>query len=374
LYRYDKAENLESAIRLFQQALALDGRYTLAYAGLAKAYWQKFDLTGDSQWTEAAKKNCMQAAELDGELVPVRVIFGSILTGTGQYEDAIVEFQKALQMDSSSFDAWLGLAKAYDALGQTEKAEASYRGAIDLQPNVWYGYNALGKCYYNASRYTDAEKMFKKVTQLLPDSARGYSNLSAIYLETGRSEEAVSAAQKSIEIHPSSDGYWTLGMAYFMSRRFPESVTAYEKAVQISEPQHYSIWGNLGDAYKFSIRPGDKEKAQQAYQRAIELANEEMKINPRGADPLIMLAGFYAKVGKKQESLENLHQALERKPDNPHFLFLAGLVYNLLGQPGDALDCLQRSMNGGYSKVELDRIDLDNLRELPRFQQLTQKQ
>jgi tetratricopeptide (TPR) repeat protein len=373
LYRYDKAENLESAIRLFQQALQLDSQYALAYAGLAKAYWQEYDLTGDSKWVEPAKKNCLRAVELNDQLAPVRITLGSIEMGTGEYDEAILQFQKVLKLDPSSFDAYLGLAKAYDALGQLQKAESSYRAAIALQPNVWYGYNSLGVFYYNSSRYKEAAEMFDKVVQLLPDSARGYSNLGGVYTEMGRYDEAVPVLKKSIDIRPTSDGYWSLGYANFMLRHFPESAAAYEAAVKLGERQHYSILGNLGDAYYWSS-PSEQSKARSAYEQAVQLANEELKINPRSSDALIMLAGFYAKLGNKDQSLENLRRALELKPDNPHFFFQAGLVYNQLGQPAVALDYLQNAVKGGYARAELNRIELDNLRENPRFRALTQNQ
>ena len=368
LYRYDKAEDLESAIHSFQQALEKDPQFALAYAGLAKAYWQKYDLTGDSSWVEPARTSSLRAVELNDQMVPVRVTLGAIQTGTGNYQDAVLEFQQALKLDPSNFDAHLGLARAYEAMGELGKAESSYRAAIKQQPNVWYGYNSLGGFFANSSRLPEAAEMFERVVQLHPDSARGYSNLGAIYSELGRYNQAISASKKSIEIRPTSDGYWSLGYTYFMLRRFPEAASAYEQAVRLRERKHYSILGGLGDAYYWS--PGQREKARSAYEEAVVLANDELKINPAGANALIMLAHFHAKLGETDQSLDKLHQALNRKPDNPHFLYFAGLVYNELGQPSIAINMLKQAVEAGYSRTELNRIDFDNLRRQSDFQSL----
>ncbi|MCI0606229.1 protein kinase [bacterium] len=373
LHRYDKAENLDAAIRSFHLALELDSQYALAYAGLAKAYWKKYDLTGDTQWVEPARKNAKHAVELDGQLVAARIALAAIQKGTGEFKQAIFEFAQALKTDPSSFEARLGLARSYEAIGELEKAELAYRGAIQFQPNVWYGYNSLGAFYLNSSRYPEAAEMFQQVIRLVPDSARGYSNFGAVYLEQGRYNKAISVLKKSINIHPNSDAYWNLGYVYMMLRRFTESVTAYEEAVRLREPQNFSIWGNLADAYYWSPSPSQREKALPAYQLAIELAKEELKVNPNSASALIMLALFQARVGNQNESLDSLHEAMRLKPDNAHFLFIGGLVYNRLGQTTAALDWLQRAMELGYPGAELNHIDLDNLRDQPRFRALTQK-
>ncbi len=130
--------------------------------------------------------------------------------------------------------------------------------------------------------------MFQKVIQLLPDHFSGYSSLAGVYLEMGRYDEAISLLKKSIEIRPTaSDAHWNLGYANFMLRRFPESAAEYEEAAKLREPQHYSIWGNLGDAYYWSPSQQHREKARAAYERAVALAKDELKVNQRSADARI---------------------------------------------------------------------------------------
>jgi TolB-like protein len=52
LQRYESAKSIDSAIDLFSDAIERDPNYALAYAGLGKAYWQKYNLSMDVQWVD----------------------------------------------------------------------------------------------------------------------------------------------------------------------------------------------------------------------------------------------------------------------------------------------------------------------------------
>ena len=68
LQRYDRPENIDNAIAAFKRALAMDGSYVLAYAGLAEAYWRRYDLLKDPVSIDAALANCRRALELNDQL------------------------------------------------------------------------------------------------------------------------------------------------------------------------------------------------------------------------------------------------------------------------------------------------------------------
>src|SRR6201999_580059 len=48
--------DIDQAIELFQQAIRMDSKYALAYAGLGEAYWRKYRETSDTQWVEPARR------------------------------------------------------------------------------------------------------------------------------------------------------------------------------------------------------------------------------------------------------------------------------------------------------------------------------
>src|SRR3990170_5487289 len=84
LPNYDKPENLDNAVRVFERALALDPRYARAYAGLGDARWFKYVASKDPQWVGAARQACGRALELDPQLAAAQVCLGTVANGTGR--------------------------------------------------------------------------------------------------------------------------------------------------------------------------------------------------------------------------------------------------------------------------------------------------
>ena len=68
------------------------------------------------------------------------------------------------------------------------------------------------------------------------------------------------------------------------------------------------IWGNLGAARYYS---GAKDQSIAPYRRAVELALEELKVNPHDPDVLSNLAGYYSMLGDRKNALLYLGQALQ---------------------------------------------------------------
>jgi hypothetical protein len=89
LQRFERVENLESAISILQQALEQDASYALAYAALGEAYWRLYELEKRPELVALARENCQKALGLNDLLAPVHVTLGMIHKGTGEQEKAL---------------------------------------------------------------------------------------------------------------------------------------------------------------------------------------------------------------------------------------------------------------------------------------------
>src|SRR5690242_7366188 len=98
----------------------------------------------DPALLEKALANCKRAEEMNPQLAPVHVTLGRIHSGTGKYDLAVQEFQRALELDTHSADAFQQISRAYEYLGRVPEAEAALNQAIALRPDYWDGYNSLG--------------------------------------------------------------------------------------------------------------------------------------------------------------------------------------------------------------------------------------
>ena len=191
LQDYQKPENVGSAIAVFKEALSLDPRYALAFAGLGTAYWYQYRLTKDGTWADDALQACEGAAALQADLAEAHSCLGTVYQGTGQYDKAIEEFQSAAKLDPTNDEAHRGLAEAFEALGRDRDAESAYKQAIQLRPQYWGGYNRLGAFYFRKARYAEAADLFGQVIRLAPDNVRGYSNLGGVYVAEARYADAI---------------------------------------------------------------------------------------------------------------------------------------------------------------------------------------
>jgi serine/threonine protein kinase/tetratricopeptide (TPR) repeat protein/TolB-like protein len=363
-----RPESLQSAITVFNHALELDGQYAPAYAGLGQAYWYQFEATREQAWAHKASGVCEKAVAIDERSSQAHQCLGMIYEGTGQYQLAKEQFQRALNLEPTSDDAVLGLASSYSRLSMTTQAEETYRQAISLRPGYWRGYSTLGAFYFGQNRYSEAANMFQQVIALAPDNYRGYSNLGAVYLNQARYSEAIPLFQRAIEIQPSADAYSNLGTTYYYLRKFIESARAFTLGVKLNDHNN-EMWGNLAAA---ELRiPDRRSEAAANYKTAISLAEQELKVNPRDVRVLGNLADYHSMVGDKQRSIEYMRQALSIEPDDPAVRYQAAQVYEQLGDRRTALQWLTRALDAGYPLALVrDDPDFDNLRSDPGVKSL----
>jgi serine/threonine-protein kinase len=370
LHESQKAENTQNAIAVFQHALEQDPKYALAWAGLGQAYWQQYDNTQERDWVGKAKEACKQAESLDSGLTATHVCLGTVLNGSGEYDRAAEEFQRATEIDPTSDDAVRQLADAYMHQGKPQEAEAAYLTAIRLRPQSWLAYDRLGIFYTAQTRYDDAAKAFEQVIRLAPDSYQGYNNLGGTYLAQGKYEEAIRQLTRSAEVEQNATVYSNIGAAYVYLKRYPEAIAAYEKAVNIPDAE-YAEWGNLAEAYYWG--PDGRQRAGGAYRKAIAMAEEKLKVNPKDAEVLSWLGLYHAMLQEKAAALRSMNQALGAGGDNPEILFNAAKTENQLGEKGKALEYLQKAIASGYSKFfARDDPEFGGMRGDERFRRVVE--
>jgi tetratricopeptide (TPR) repeat protein len=368
LQDYGKEENVENALSVFGRALTKDPGFAAAYAGLGEAYWRKFELVHDQHLVQRATESCREADQRDSALSEAHTCLGMVAQGTGKYELAAAEFQRAAQSEPTQDAAAAGLARAYESLNRLGDAEQAYKAAIKLRPSYWAGYNRLGTFYLRQGKLDEAAEMYTHVISLVPDSFTGYSNLGITRVQQGRYAEAVEPLKRSLEIRKTGPATSNLATAYFQQKRFSEAAIFFEQAAML-DPGNYEVWGNLGDAYYWAT--GTRDRSAGAYQKALSLGEGERKVNPRNAHLLSYLAGYRAMIGEVRPSHENIAEALRLMPGDPEVLYYAGFVYAQLGEKEKAINALQRSVAAGYSPaIVRDTPNFEVLRDDPRFRAL----
>jgi len=368
LQNYDKEENVDNAISVFRHALEKDSGFAGAYAGLGEAYWQKFEHTHEKRLVDDATKACQVSLEKDPSLTQGHTCLGHVYQGTGKYELAAREYLHAAQSEPTLDAAQSGLARAYESLNRLQQAEQSYKAVIALRPDYWAGYNRLGTFYLRNGRLEEAAQMYTQVTSLVPDSFVGFANLGITRIQQGRYSEAIEPLNRSLKIRKTGDGMSNLATAYFQSRRYTDAARSLEEATTL-DAKNYEIWGNLGDAYYWA--PGMRERAAGAYRKALELGEEQRKVNPRDAHMLSYLAEYHAMLGEKQRAQLRIRDAEKLAPHDPEVLYYAAMVYVQAGDQKKTLDLLESAVAAGYPAAGIrDTPNFSVLENDPRFRAL----
>ncbi|MBN2242512.1 MAG: protein kinase [Acidobacteria bacterium] len=372
LLRFDIAENVDSAVGFFRQALREDGMYALAHAGLGEACWRKFESTQDPKWAREALDSCTLAAQLDSRVPRVHMTLGMVYQGTGEPEKAVRALNQAITMDPGSAESHRLLGRAYTAMNRMQDAEASFLRAVALGPDSWSMYWDLGVFLKKQARYGQAAAQFLKVIELEPDSYRAYASLGGIYLYLGEFERAGDVFNRSLAIAESPQAYSNLAASYILQGRSESAVPLLEKAALMQGAGH-DVWGNLAEAY--SQTESLSGKAAAAYERAAELASRYLEVNPDKADTRVRLAFYCIKLGRRERALEEVARIRGLAQEDPEVPFRTALVYELAGAREKALEALAQAMDQGFSQALIEAAsDLARLRRDRGYRDLLDRQ
>ncbi|MFC1880479.1 tetratricopeptide repeat protein [Thermodesulfobacteriota bacterium] len=204
-HRWNKEGNAQ-AQKLIEEAIALDPEYASAYLTLSATHLLDI-MFGSSkspeQSLQTAEELVQKAISISGANADARAFLGRIYLTKGQYNKAIAEGKRAVELKPNSAFVHAALAYSLQHAGRPEEAISQYKKAIRLSPiaDGWY-MSELGHCYGMLGRHEEAISAFKKAISISPESPYYHSNLAANYMLIGRENKARTEIVKALEIDP----------------------------------------------------------------------------------------------------------------------------------------------------------------------------
>jgi len=348
--RWDKAANLDSAIVLFGKAVKADPAFALGFSALGEAHWAKYRLEKDTRWIDEAEKDCRRASELNNQVPAIYVTLSRVHNGRGQFDLALEEIEKALELEPLNADALLAQAAVFASMGQLDRAEETYQRAATLQPHQWGGFYELGVFYYRQKRYRDAVTAFERVLNITPDNAMAYAALGGVHEKLGRDAEAESYLKRSLELQPTYAGYTNLGVWYYRRQRWAESVTMTRRALEINGSD-WRAWSNLGLAYEWLKQ---KDAADEAFRNELSRLQKIADAGPDDAELQVELGLLHSRWKRREKAVPLIQAALARAPDNADVLAAAGEAYDNLGDRDRALELVRQALEHGWTLAQLE--------------------
>jgi len=273
-------EGLKKSIDLFQQAIAADPNYALAYAGLADTYniapsygigitSQQGNLLAD----EAGRK----AVQLDDSLSEAHEARAMSLAFAHRWNEAEPEFRRAIDLNPNNAAAHYFYAIAFFMPeGQISHALDEFQSALSLDPLSAIVNTNYACALMEARRYQEALAQFQKVLERDPNFPPAHYKLSQLYATIGRFPEAVNELQKAFPKATSAGadakGYSDLTRAYIQG-------TDSSAAVAVT----LALSGNRDQAFQYlqkAYADGDSELLWAIRYPALD----SLRSDPRYAD------------------------------------------------------------------------------------------
>ncbi len=141
-------------------------------------------------------------------------------------------FERAIEIDPSSFDAHCGLGAAYWSQGEDVLAGAMWLRATQLNPDEAAAHSNLAVVLQKLGRPVEAEVACRRALRIAPNLASAHGNLGMALRDQGRAREAELACLRAISLDPTVPEYLRhLGTALDDQGRLAESIVAYRKAL-----------------------------------------------------------------------------------------------------------------------------------------------
>jgi adenylate cyclase len=278
-------ERQKKAVGFFEQAIALDPNYALAYAELAFTY-RVLLVSGaidPKEFMPKAEAASQRALELDNELAEGHFALAFLEQDGWRWESAEREFRLAIELNTNLARAHIGYAGHLSRVGRHDEAVTEVKLARELDPLSLIVNTNLGFILYFARRYDEAIETLKRTLEMDASFAFAHLYLAYNYAAANRLDEAIAAYQKAIELGkdtPSNQIY--LGAVY---ARKGERRKASAILKQLLTGESYVSQGELAVLY---AALGKREEAFAALEKAFtdrDLQLQYLNVEP-GFDSL----------------------------------------------------------------------------------------
>jgi len=258
----------------------------------------------------------------------------------GNYDLALKDANKAIEIKPTSFDAHYIRGIVYDITGQKNKALEDFNTAIQINPQhleVHKVYTNRADLYVEKGLYDLAIADSTKALSFRPNYARAFSSRGKAYAFRGFYSKALSDLDRAIFLRPLDHlAYYDRGFLHMLQGQLDDAITDYSRAIEL-KPDDFMTIDQRGTLF---FQKGHYDDALKDFNRAL-------KLNPRYARAYNNRGTYYLQKNAYDLALLDFNNALSIDPQYAIVYFNRSLVYNAKKDYDKALrDALQATLKG----------------------------
>ena len=375
------------AIPLFEQAIKLDPKFALAFAGLSMVQsWIYHNSDPNPVRREKARLNANEALRLQPDLPEGHLALGfSYYYGDRDYEQALTEFEIARRGLPNDAQAYFAIGAIQRRQGKWAESTANLEKAAALDPrnteilsNLVFSYTAL-------RNFEAADRTIDRVIVAEPKSLQGAALKGLVAVKWKGDLSFTEKQFSSIPPETDPDGLMTWARVWILTleRNFPEALAVAQKFP--GETMFASTTAPVPKAFvkgMIYLLQGDKVRAQPELEQARLVSEKLLREVPDDPNRHAQHGLILAALGQKQEAITEGKRAVELLPesqdalDGPRATETLAQIYAWTGESDEAFRLLDHLLvvPSGLT-IPMLKIDpvWDPLRKDPRYQTLIDK-
>lgn len=266
--RSEQAGDLDNALELYEQAVALA-------PSLALAHYRRGNVLADLNRGPEAVAAYDAALQWRPGWPECHFNRGNTLLRFGQFAAAEAACLRAVELKADFFDAWVSLGLSRDAMGRPSGAIASYCSALALRPEHAGARLNLAEAYLAAGDKGKAADCLDFVLKTEPGNVRAGALYTGLLRDCGRNEMSEKVCRRTLALNPAHPGLLLeLGITLMRVQRYEEAIACFE-GVLAHDVGNVSALHNLGASHHLLMNYG---RAERAYSRALGIVPENVSI------------------------------------------------------------------------------------------------
>jgi tetratricopeptide (TPR) repeat protein len=192
---------------------------------------------------------------------------GLRLYNSANYQQSILNFDRAISLNSSYVEAYRIRARAYFSLRNVDAAIADFSKVSELAPNDASVCIERGFIYLNKKDYPRAIADANRAVTLNPKLARGYNLRGTAIRDMGDPQRAVPDFTRALDVDQNLENYFQRAATYQLLRQHDKAISDFNRALEISPEQPHTYFARA----RSRTEVGDEAGAREDYTRGRKL-------------------------------------------------------------------------------------------------------